>query len=284
MNDHADLDLIAAFREGLLDAERGERVGRHLDDCVACADRQAALEEVSSLLAQAPTPAVPQQVTRRLDTALAAEIAAAGETTRAAGNQRAHPRHSSAARGHARRRISAVMLRPLAAAAAGVALVVGGGFLLHSLVSGSTPSSTAGPSAERPGVAGTAVSQGAARATAPRAAGPDLAVLYLSTGTSYQPGRLRAQAANVLQRFASRLSSSAKPGVTHMNSQTATMDGCLRRVSGGRQPLVIDQATYQGRRVNVIIAPASGAAPGHVWVVGLGCSAAVSDIVAQSGL
>ncbi len=284
MNDHADLDLIAAFREGLLDPATSERVGRHIDGCATCASRKAALDEVTSLLAQAPTPALPQQVAHRLDAALAAEIATARQTARTT-DTRARSRHSGAARGRARRGLGAPMLRPLAAAAAVVSLIVGAGFALHSLGSNSPGSrSTASRPVKSPAFAGGA-SSAQGQVGGPRAAGVDRAVLYLSTGTSYSPTSLRAEAAKVLQRYASRIPSPTKAGVgTNQQFGASSTSDCLRRVSGGRQPLVVDRATYQGRSVNVIIAPATGTAAGHVWVVGLGCSATASDIIAQSSL
>ena len=78
MNDHADLELIAAFREGLLDQAAGEWVGRHLSGCTSCAQHQSALDEVTVRLAEAPELPLPPVLARRLDAVLAAEVAAAG--------------------------------------------------------------------------------------------------------------------------------------------------------------------------------------------------------------
>ncbi len=77
MNDHADLELIAAFREGLLDPAAGHRIGRHLSGCATCARRQAALDEVTARLADTPRPPLPSALAQRLDAVLAAETAAA---------------------------------------------------------------------------------------------------------------------------------------------------------------------------------------------------------------
>src|SRR6266498_5634549 len=167
MNDHADFDLIAAFREGLLDQESGELVGHHLGSCALCAERRAALDEVTTRLADDPTPPLPPQLAQRLDAALAAEIAVAHrEATAAARNgtqdtepvtepvtapapapphvRRPHAtRHSKEP---ARRRLAAAMLRPLAAAAA-VLVVAGGGYLAFRAFA---PGSSSAPSAVRP--------------------------------------------------------------------------------------------------------------------------------------
>ena len=78
MNDHADLELIAAFREGLLDRAASEWVGRHLSGCASCAQHRSALDEVTVRLAEAPELPLPPVLARRLDAVLAAEVAAAG--------------------------------------------------------------------------------------------------------------------------------------------------------------------------------------------------------------
>jgi hypothetical protein len=87
VNGHADLELIAAFREGLLDQASGQRVGRHLAGCAMCALRAVAITEVTARLAGEPVPPLPGHVASRLDAALAAEIAAttAGLAATAAG-------------------------------------------------------------------------------------------------------------------------------------------------------------------------------------------------------
>lgn len=188
MTEHADLELIATFHEGLLDPAATGRVGRHLAECAACAQRAATLTEVTTLLSGSAVPPVPAHVAQRLDAVLAAEIAAAraaagaaalagtsaavsatqtaaestfaGQPRTAAGDEgtgeRGTPptyRRRGRTRGRAGHERAArgwmtTLARPLAAAAA-VCLLAGGGYLLLR-TSTSTPTATsAGASAPR---------------------------------------------------------------------------------------------------------------------------------------
>jgi hypothetical protein len=276
MNEHADLDLIAAFREGLLDRAGGDRVGRHLSDCAACAQRQAALDEVTARLAQAPAPPMPPALARRLDAALAAEVAAAkaaaeipAVAANAAGEQRQQRTghghradHSRAGRdraGHKRagrapagrqptgrgpagreradrersvRGLIATTLRPLAVAAS-VCLLVGGGYLLvHSFTQNSAnpPVTAAGsPSAK----SGSALSPRRPM-IAPQNPTAGAAVVYVHSGTRYEPGQLRAQATAVARVHADEVVP-GKAGDTTVkpSGQNSSLSGCVQRVTGG---------------------------------------------------
>ena len=55
----------------------------------------------------------------------------------------------------------------------------------------------------------------------------------------------------------------------------------MQLVTGGARLLLVDVAHYQGRPATVIIEAPSGGQPGHVWVVGPGCSAGRSDLITQ---
>lgn len=72
--EHVHLDTLADHLEGLLPAERAERVERHLADCDLCTGRVRDLRGVSSLLGSQPVPSMPQDVQERLQTALQAEV------------------------------------------------------------------------------------------------------------------------------------------------------------------------------------------------------------------
>ncbi len=202
MSDHADLERIAAFREGLLDSADGARVASHLAACSACAARGAALAQVTTRLAHAPDPPLPPEVVQRLDAALAAEITAAGgpaaaargQVAAAADGQVAAVGHSTGAAGEnqqpgtgaigprratrmARARESRTwrgrghaaaprgrMAAALRplAAAAAVCLLAGGGYLLLHTSRSPSTTSSAAPPAGQTGQSGPAQSQGRA--------------------------------------------------------------------------------------------------------------------------
>ncbi|MDX3798135.1 hypothetical protein [Streptomyces sp. AK04-3B] len=71
---HPDVTEISDLTEGLLDPARSSAVRRHLDSCALCSDVHASLEEIQGLLGALPEPPrMPDDVARRIDTALAAE-------------------------------------------------------------------------------------------------------------------------------------------------------------------------------------------------------------------
>jgi hypothetical protein len=73
---HPDADALAACREGLLGRRRSARIRAHLARCSRCASLDRELAAVTTLLASAPEPRIPDQLAARLDTVLAAESAA----------------------------------------------------------------------------------------------------------------------------------------------------------------------------------------------------------------
>ena len=81
---HPDADALAACREGLLGKRRLARIRAHLARCPRCASLDRELTAVSTLLASAPVPRIPDELAARLDMVLAAESAA-----RARGESRA---------------------------------------------------------------------------------------------------------------------------------------------------------------------------------------------------
>ncbi|MES5819203.1 hypothetical protein [Streptomyces sp. RG80] len=71
---HPDVAEISDLTEGLLPPSRTTDVRLHLDECELCADVHASLEEIRSLLGSMPgPPRMPDDVTGRIDAALAAE-------------------------------------------------------------------------------------------------------------------------------------------------------------------------------------------------------------------
>jgi hypothetical protein len=311
VTDHADLELIAAFHEGLLDGSAAERLGRHLTECGMCAERDAAIAQVTTRLAAAPIPAMPPELARRLDAALDAEIAAAraadGRTAaRVAGGARAgrdrppqadhgstrpatrgaHERASRtpSTRGRARRPRGwmATALKPVAAVAA-VFLIAGGGYLLiHSSqpTSSRSPSAASGQASRSP----SAASPGRQRA-APMNPSIAAAGYEVNSGTSYQAGTLVTQASATFRRYANARFSPSKTGETIVPSSANTsLSGCLRAIAPGQLGLIVDNASYEGHRALVIIAPRTPTRAGHVWVVSPGCSASGHTVITTSTL
>jgi Putative zinc-finger len=324
---HADAQQLAAFREGLLPARKAAKVAAHLSSCPRCAELDAQLAAVTTILARTPAPPMPASLAARLDAALAAEIArspVAASPTGAAPPADAASRPSATAppgadspvgaastagapapgerAGHrtgpasgrdaagrgARPPRSPWRLTPrLAAAAAAVVLVAGGGYAIARVAlagNSSEQSSSAGSSASRSAPSGSAV------ARAPEAA-PGAAIRgglpLVASGTSYQAGQLPAQVGAVLKRYPAPEGSPGRPTVASpVSPQSAfpQLNACVSHLAGGQRPRLVDIARYGTRPAAVIVVPVPGPTTLRIWVVGPGCTGQGGDVIARSSL
>ena len=53
------------------------------------------------------------------------------------------------------------------------------------------------------------------------------------------------------------------------------LEGCVRQLTGGLPPSLVDKASYDGKPAYII------AVQSKAWVVGLGCTAADTDVIAR---
>lgn len=303
MTGHLDADTLAEYREDLLGRRQSARIRAHLAGCSRCAAVDHELAEVSTLLAAAPAPPMPDALASRLQGVLAAEAASrVAQNPAPAENPAAQPASHTATppgrrrAGHTTRtpRRRRVLALRVASATAVVAALAAGGFGLAHLSGGSpaTGSSAAGP----PRVP---LQPGASNRRASANVGPDISsggssisvaggtVPVLHSGRDYQPANLTTQAeAELGHSSESTHQAASSPGtIIAGGSQTAAaLAGCVRRVTGGVAPTLVDQARYQGQPATVIVqAPAAGRA-GQVWVTGPGCSSAHPDLLAHAQL
>lgn len=80
MAGHPDVTEISDLSEGLLSPARSATVQEHLAECSSCTDVLESLEEIRNLLGALPTPpAMPADIAKRIDAALAAEEPPQGE-------------------------------------------------------------------------------------------------------------------------------------------------------------------------------------------------------------
>jgi hypothetical protein len=96
----------------------------------------------------------------------------------------------------------------------------------------------------------------------------------VQTGTRYTASGLDSQVAGVL----------AKPaggGHKAMSAAGDTLSACVTRVGGGKVPLLVDTATYEGRPATVVALPGTDAAHADVWVLGAGCTASSPNVLAH---
>jgi hypothetical protein len=185
------------------------------------------------------------------------------------------------------------VIGPLAVCLLVAAIAVG-----LSRAGGSSSSSSAAGAPRAAGAAssapaasgGFAYSSAGPGALAPEPAASAAAGFVVSqTGTSYQRATLaqqaRAQVRAARDREAglttapSATAPSPPPSATSASSPssapTAQLRACVLTVTGGASPQLVDRATYQGTPAYVI------ASSSHVWVVGLGCTAARPQVIAS---
>jgi hypothetical protein len=272
---HPDTDVLAEFCAGLVTGRRAATITAHLAGCARCTGLADDLAGVSALLAAVLSPAMPDPVVQRLDTVLAAEVAHRADSERARGNR---PR----SRATRRRRASSggfrgISLRVLAPAAA-VVLLAAGGYAL----SRNSPQ-LAGPTSAAPGISATS---GPLFATAPNAAAGTAA------GTSPRSGRMSPadlttivispvnfQASTLTQQLEADLRVPVTARTTRAAS--ASVRACVHRVAGSAAVLRVESAYLAGKPVTVVVTGA-GQADDEVQLVGPGCSATSSHVLATA--
>jgi hypothetical protein len=296
---HPDATALAEYHAGLAAGRRGRRLAAHVANCAHCATVSDQLAAVSSTLASAPVPPLPDAVESRITAALANEAALRAEASTTAADPEAvptegptttdEPRHaaprslsglgsSHRARGNTgprgsrddapgppRRARGGRRLRPavlMSGAAAAVLVLVGAVFGLIHLSSGSSSPSAASSSQSAP-VSGPNVP---APASGARAAGSALKAPFtvIMSGTRYEPATLAAQ---VRTELAGKSTGTQSPASARLasNSPPAQLATCVLHLTKGARPSLVDSATYQGKSAYVI------AVPDHAWVVGPGC-------------
>jgi hypothetical protein len=203
---HVSAETMARFRQGDLNGRRSTQVSTHLAGCDRCSARSADLGRVTTLLASAPQPRMPDEVTGRIRAALAAEAA-----VRAAGSGAKVPaRGPRAWRPRLPHPSHRVALRGLAAAAA-VALLAGGGYAIVTATGASSTSTHAasGPAGEaRPAVGVPGSGNGLmvpAHASGPtlqyRHDGHEADITPVATGTDFTRAGLAGQATSAVARY-----------------------------------------------------------------------------------
>jgi hypothetical protein len=267
-------------------------------------EAEARLSEVAAYLASVPVPVMPDAVETRINEALAAE--AAGSHAHGPAPVPARVRRQSF-RGHSgggrrvrrhgsggRSRRDFLLRRPVVVVGSLVIclLLAGLGF---TLARGSTPetasSSAAAPaagvsSARGSSAAGSSAAGSSAPALGPvKAAGPaprassfgsqyagsESSFLVTASGTKYQRATLAGQAR-------AKSAGSASAGAAVGTAPSAALRGCVLALTGGALPRLVDRATYQGEPAYVVISST------RVWVVGLGCTAAKTELIVSVAL
>ena len=321
MTRHIRADKLAGYRAGDLGTRESARVRAHLDGCARCTATADDLAAVSTFLASVPAPPMPDDITTRIEAALAAEAAsraASPAVPAARGPVPVAPGRDGVTRRAAARNPkiwsggwlrSPVTLR-VAAAAAVAAVVLGGGFAAIRLAGSSGTSGTAGSSSAAEG-SGTSAGSGAAGATAQgpnaaapaavpaptltyRAGGRSRPFTVLTSSADLGPGTLAREVGRLVLggRTGAQQGTKASPGPSAERSAAsgipgfapATLEGCVTRVADGGHVRLVQTGRYQGQQAVIIAVSPAGGGPVRIWVVGTGCSATSSDVITQMAL
>ena len=288
---HLDSSVLAEFRAGLIAGRRGARITAHLAGCDRCRALDDQLAGVSALLASVPAPAMPDSVARRLDTVLAAEVAARAEAAGGDDPERAGldrprehrtPRHRAANRGFrpvALRVLAPVAVVLLAAGGYGLSRLAspGGQMIASSAGSASSASAAAGANRAASGAEGPSAApaasplKGAARL--PRFTAANFPFVASGTNFSSDEAVRKQQVENDLRvPVASRPSEAASRQVR----------GCVRNLAGDHPVLLVESALFEGRPATLIVAQTG---PGQTaWIAGPGCSATNRDVLATTSV
>ena len=287
---HPDATALAEYRAGLTGGRRARRLAAHVASCADCTSVNDQLAAVTTVLASAPEPTMPDAVESRIMAALATEAALVTEAspvTEAAhstaakrgtalspvggdgGGSRRRPGGRSGRSGPGNR-----WLRPavLASAAAACLVLFGGVYGITHLSSGSSSSSAASSAAA--GSESSALADGQAPGTHTRLEPADSAPAAIFTvtasGTNYLPATLAPQVRAQLARPARTAALPATP--------SAQLSACVLHLTGHMRPSLVDRAMYQGKPAYVI------AVTNWAWVVGTGCTASNPELIASVGL
>jgi hypothetical protein len=300
---HVSAETMARFRQGDLNERRSTQIGTHLASCDRCSALNGDLGRVTTLLAGTPQPRMADDVTARIQAALAAEAAARSANHAAtAPARRARtwwPRLPGVS--------SPMMLRGLAAAGA-VVLLAGGGY---AIVAGtglfSAPGNvTAEKSQARPAAGGAsngvmAPAHAAGPALQYRHGGREASITPITTDTNFTRASLARQASAAVISYgrgftmtgpnaagasvhgsAASIPPAAQQAVTSGTTGVPVLRGCVNRMDAGGMVLLVDVARYQGAPATVIVTEAAVTGPMQIWVVGADCSASRSDMLAHA--
>jgi hypothetical protein len=275
-------------------------------------EAEARLSEVAAYLASVPVPAMPDAVESRISAALAAEAAAPADRAAAPpdgappdgapkdaapadGARKLGPSRRAPVRRHRRgdRPRRGFRVRPLTAAGALVAclLLSGLGYAIAHSTTGSTfsnaapaaaptASSAASSAAAGSGSRSSANSSSAGVAPEPAAGNTSTSFSVTASGTKYEQATLPEQ---VRAKLTVQHGQEAPGGAVPSAASTAAapspaLRACVLHLTGGTPPRLVDRATYQGEPAYVV------AGSTRVWVVGLGCTAAKTELIVSVAL
>jgi hypothetical protein len=305
MRPHVSAETMARYRQGDLNQRRTSHIGTHLAGCERCSALNEDLGGVTTLLAGVHPPPMPEDLTARITSAIAAESArrtAAPQAVQAP----AAPHHRAPHRSRLPRITPKLALSGLAAAAAVV--LVGGG--IYEVAGRSGPTSSTASSGVPAADPATRSPANGPMASALPVSGPALqyqrsgrrdSITPITTSANFTPAGLSSQVMAEVKKYGqgfTKTGPNAQPSGRHGSAspaavpgeQTGTfadiplasLRGCVNRIAAGGLVLLVDVAHYRGAPATIIVTEAAKTGPMRIWVVGTGCSASSSDVLQRA--
>jgi len=306
---HASLDELARLAADDLKPRQAARLRHHLATCAECTGLNAQLSQVPAVLSAVDFGPMPENLSARIETALAIEARQrlASEPATEAGRRdlptaRSARRRSLDRPGWRLPGLSVAATRALATAGA-IALIGGGGYEIASH-SGAPTTNTASASANASRNAAVPGAESSQAIGAPINYGHGKDARSIQTVTSaidFEPATLAAQAVAALE--AARLEGmhtgapvinqfgNAPTAATSSGGLRATakqhgltglqLAGCVGRFAPGHAVQLVEDARFKGKLATIIITTAPSGRAAEVWVVGTSCSATNSDVLAH---
>jgi hypothetical protein len=272
---HLDTDVLAEFRAGLITGRRGARITAHLASCDRCTALDDQLAGVSVLLASVPVPALPDRVTLRLDTVLAAEVARRDDAERARDDGTVESPAPRQPRGN--RGFRPLALRVLAPAAA-VVLLAAGGYGLSRAGLGSSSGSTASSAEGAATAASSATSASSAKSANRHANAPAAAPAGITGNIVVVTGNKNFSHAGLAQQVEAALHAPT-PGTTRASGQLLC---CVLRLADGQPLQLVESIRYEGRPATLVVARTG--AGDTAWIAASDCSATNRDVLDSTSL
>jgi hypothetical protein len=310
MSRHASLDDLASFIEGALKPRKTGRIAAHLAGCSMCTGHVQDLEQVPSMLANIAYPPIPDELSSRIELAIAtesvtrvtvtsdggpvpamagADSAISGESSRRDLPERRHRRER---RGWRLPGLSSPLGGSLAAVGAAV-VIAGGGYAIASHLS-SGPTGTGGGSSSGSAAKAPANTVGPVSGPALHVQenGQSKSVTAVRTNTHFVPDHLQAQVQTALVTARATRIRAADGNVTSpyplagsaATGSASQLSKCVTNIAAGRHVLLVDIANYQSKPATIIVVGAAPDGPGTIYAVGAKCTGSDKDILGQQPL
>jgi anti-sigma factor ChrR (cupin superfamily) len=299
MSRHASAEDLAMLDLDALKPREAARIRAHVTTCAQCTKLSSEVSAVPATLASVSYPVMPEQLSVRIDTVLAAEsaqrLASAPATEAGRRDLPERSRHARKPGGRWHLPGMSVLATRLAAAASALVIVGVGGYEIASHA-GSNVAGTAASSsgtAAAPNVAagrmsfGPSVQYGEPTSTK--------TVRTVSADTNFTPEKLGRQALAAVEAaklrgvLGAQPTTGAAPTANAKSAKSTAVGGttpsepqlasCLDGIVGSKSVLLVETARFEGKPATIIVTAQTTTREAEVWAVGPTCSASHPDVL-----